>query len=65
MFAMLQTAMIQAARGGKAGLHPLLMPAFLAVIFGTVGWHFAAVLRVARRQVATMKNERRNQTAGE
>ncbi len=65
LMATLQTAMIQAARGGRAGLPPLLMPAFLVLIFGTVGWHFFAVLRAARRQVVTVKSVQDDGNAGD
>ncbi|MDE3201463.1 MAG: hypothetical protein KGN79_11145 [Acidobacteriota bacterium] len=64
LFATLQSAMIAGARGSGPGLPPLLMPAFLVVIFGTVGWHFAAVLRVARRQLIKVRTEREGDNAG-
>jgi len=47
LFATLQWWMIQAARSGEGRLPPLLMPGFLVVIFGTIGWHFVAVMRTA------------------
>lgn len=47
LFAVVQRWIIQAARTGEGRLHPLLMPAFLVVIFATAGWHIIAVLWAA------------------
>lgn len=65
LFATLQSAMITSARGGRVGLPPLLMPAFLALIFATVGWHFVQILRVARQQILRVKAERESTNAGD
>jgi len=48
LFAGLQSFIIQAARSGNGRLNPLLMPAAIAVIFGTIGVSFVAAIRAAR-----------------
>jgi uncharacterized membrane protein len=47
LFAALQWWMIQAARTGDGRLPPLLVPGFLIVVFGTVGWFIVAMIRTA------------------
>jgi uncharacterized membrane protein YjgN (DUF898 family) len=48
LFACIQESSIEAARHGSGGLSPLLLPACLFVIFGTIAWHFVAMRRVSR-----------------
>ncbi|MDE3187148.1 MAG: DUF1648 domain-containing protein [Acidobacteriota bacterium] len=47
-FAILQWAIIRAARSGQGSLFALLVPALLVVVFSTIGWHFVAILRAAK-----------------
>jgi uncharacterized membrane protein len=47
LFAVLQWAFIQAARSSNGHLFPLILPVFIVVIFGTVGWHLLAIVRAA------------------
>ena len=47
LFAALQWWMIQAARSGDGRLPVLLGPGFLVVIFATISWYIAAVIRTA------------------
>jgi len=48
LFAYLQWSIIQAARSNEFRVSPLLIPVFLVVIFSTVGWNMAAMIRGAR-----------------
>ncbi len=48
LFVCLQWFMIQAARSGEGRLSPLMMPGFLVVVFGTLGWYMVAAVRTAR-----------------
>jgi hypothetical protein len=48
LFAWIQGSTIEAARRGYGGLSPMLLPVSLAVVFATIGWHFAAMRRAAR-----------------
>jgi hypothetical protein len=47
LFATLQWVFIQSARNGEGHLFPRVLPVFLVVIFGTVGWHLVALIRAA------------------
>ncbi|MGA7107819.1 MAG: DUF1648 domain-containing protein [Terracidiphilus sp.] len=47
LFAVLQWAFIQAARSGNGHLFPMILPVFIVVIFGTIGWHLLAIVRAA------------------
>ncbi len=47
LFTVLLWSMIQAVRSGEGRLPPLLMPAFIVLIFGTVAWHLVAMIRAA------------------
>ena len=48
LFAYLQWSIIEAARSNQFRLSPLLIPVSLAVIFSTVGWRMAVMIRGAR-----------------
>jgi uncharacterized membrane protein len=48
LFAYLQWFIIQAARTGQGRLNPLLMPAAIFIIFGTIAVCFVAAVRAAR-----------------
>jgi uncharacterized membrane protein len=48
LFALLQWAFIQAARTGDGHLFPMILPFFIAAVFGTIGWHWIAMFRAAR-----------------
>lgn len=48
LFAWLQWSIIQMIRSGHGRLSPVLVPGFLAVVFGTIGWHLVALVRAAR-----------------
>jgi hypothetical protein len=50
LFVYLQWSIIQSARNGTFRLSPLLIPVFLVVIFSTVGWNLAALIRGARER---------------
>jgi uncharacterized membrane protein len=52
LFAYLQWSIIQSARTSQFRLSPLLIPVFLVVVFSTVGWHLAAIIRGARARAA-------------
>jgi uncharacterized membrane protein len=60
LFAALQSTMIRGAQGGQARLNPFMVPAFMVILFGTVGWHMVAVVRVARRQLSVQRNLKGN-----
>ena len=47
-FAVLQWAIVRAARSGQGSLFALLVPALLVVVFSTIGWHFFSMIRAAR-----------------
>ena len=51
LFAYLQWSIIQSARTSQFQLSPLLIPVFLVVIFSTVGWHLAAIIRGAKARI--------------
>ncbi|WP_348265055.1 DUF1648 domain-containing protein [Telmatobacter sp. DSM 110680] len=51
LFAYLQWSIIQSARTSQFRLSPLLIPVFLVVIFSTVGWHLAAIIRGAKARI--------------
>jgi uncharacterized membrane protein len=48
LFAYLQWSILQAVRDGHGLISPLMVPAFLIVVFATVGWYLVAILRAAR-----------------
>ena len=48
LFACIQYTAIRFARSGYGTLSPLFLPAVLIVVFGTIGWHIAAMRRAAR-----------------
>jgi uncharacterized membrane protein len=48
LFGWIQAATIEAARSGHNRLSPWLVPAALAAIFLTIGWHFAAMMRAGK-----------------
>jgi uncharacterized membrane protein len=48
LFTYLQWSIIQSARTNEFRLSLLVIPLFLAVIFSTVGWQLAAILRGAK-----------------
>ena len=47
-FAILQWAIIRAARSGQGSLFAFLAPALLVVVFSTIGWHFVAIFHAAK-----------------
>ena len=49
MFAALQWAFIQAARSGSGRIFPMILPFFIVATFGTIGLHFIAMFRAARK----------------
>ena len=50
LFLYLQRTIIQGAWTGVFRLSPFIIPIFLAVVFGTVGWSLAKILRGAQRE---------------
>ena len=50
LFVYLQWSILRSARDGAFRLSPLLIPVVLVVIFSTVGWNLAALLRGARER---------------
>ena len=48
LFVYLQWSIIQSARSNEFRLSALLIPVFLVVIFSTVGWNLATMIRGAR-----------------
>jgi uncharacterized membrane protein len=54
LFAYLQWSIIQSARDGTFRLSPLLLPVSLVVIFSTVGWRLATMIRGARARAESV-----------
>jgi len=50
LFLYLQWSMLQSARDGAFRLSPLLIPVFLVVVFSTVGWNIAVLIRGAKER---------------
>lgn len=50
LFVYVQWSILQSARDGAFRLSPLLIPVFLVVVFSTVGWNLAALIRGARER---------------
>jgi uncharacterized membrane protein len=48
LFTYVQLSIIQAARSSEFRLSPLMIPVFLAAVFGTVGWYLVAIVRGAK-----------------
>lgn len=48
LFTYIQASIIHAARSSEFRLSPLMIPVFLVVVFGTVGWYLASIVRGAR-----------------
>lgn len=48
LFTFIQWCVVQSARQGKLNLSPLVVPAFLAIIFTTIGWHMVKMFRASR-----------------
>jgi uncharacterized membrane protein len=48
LFAWIQSTIIQGARTGEFHLSPAIVPVFLVVIFATVGWCLALIIRGAK-----------------
>lgn len=48
LFIYIQWAIISGARAGEFHLYPAIIPVFLVIVFGTVGWRLAAIIRGAR-----------------
>ena len=48
LFAWIQWMIIADARQGHDSLSPVLVPAFIVVIFATIGWHIVAMHRAAK-----------------
>ncbi len=51
LFAWIQWSTIEVARRGHGGLSPALLPVSIGVVFGTIGWFFAAMRRTARAKL--------------
>jgi uncharacterized membrane protein len=47
LFAVLEWAFVESARSGEGHLFPMILPVFIVVIFGTMGWHVFSLFRVA------------------
>lgn len=45
LFAYIQSAIIEAARSSAFHLSGLMIPVFMLVVFGTVGWYLVAIIR--------------------
>ena len=48
LFAYVQMAIIEAARSREFHLSGLMIPLFMLVVFGTVGWYIAVIVRGAK-----------------
>lgn len=48
LFSGIQVMTIQAARGTRSGLYSMFFVIALVVVFGTIGWHIAAMRRTVR-----------------
>lgn len=48
LFAVLQWVFVRAAEAGDGSLFPKVLPAFLVVIFGTLGIYVSALIRASR-----------------
>ncbi len=48
LFTYLQWSIVQAARSNEFRMSPLMVPIFLVVVFGTVGWYLVSILRGAK-----------------
>ena len=48
LFLYIQWSIIQSVRGGRGTLSPLIVPLFLAAVFGNILFHAVAVFRTAR-----------------
>jgi Domain of unknown function (DUF1648) len=53
LFGCLQKEMVQAAKAGQAHISPWLVPTFLAVVFGTVGWYLVLMAQASRKVTGT------------
>ena len=60
LFLYIQWSIIRAVRIGTLQLSPLMIPVFLAVIFATVGWSLAVIIRGARTESADARNHRQD-----
>lgn len=48
LFLGIQYVIIRSAQEGRNCLSPWLLPPMILVIFATIGWHFAAIIRTGR-----------------
>ena len=48
LFLWIQYAIVRSAQAGKSALSPAFLPTVVMIIFGTVAWHFVAMLRIGR-----------------
>lgn len=48
LFLWIQYAIIQSAREGHSRISPWFVPSVILVVFVTIGWHFAAMMRASR-----------------
>ncbi len=48
LFSYIQSAIIEAARSSEFHLSGLMIPVFMLVVFGTVGWYLVAIIRGAK-----------------
>lgn len=50
LFFWIQFATIRSAQNGTNALSPWFVPLVLVVVLGTIGWHFASLLKAGRRR---------------
>jgi len=48
LFLWIQYEIVRSAQAGRSALPPAFLPMVLVAIFGTIAWHFAAILRIGR-----------------
>jgi uncharacterized membrane protein len=48
LFLWIQVAIIRSARAGRSSLSPWLVPVAILVIFASIGWHIAAMIKAGR-----------------
>lgn len=50
LFAVLQWAFVRSALTGNGIIFPKILPVFLVVIFGTMGWHLLTIIRAGQQR---------------
>ena len=48
LFVYIQRAIIRAVTANQGRLSPVIIPVFMAVVFATMGWHLAVMIRGAK-----------------